>query len=101
MLEHSAVFCGKVFSIRWTWLSFEVLRRVVRRTLMTEAVSSFETSVGIHEIAWHNDPEDSHLHIRRSENLKSYHKMRHIILMFITMPTKAHIFINYFWYDLP
>jgi hypothetical protein len=38
--------------------------------MMMEAVSTFETSVNIYQNAWCNIPEDSHLHIRRHENLK-------------------------------
>jgi hypothetical protein len=38
-----------------------------------EAVSS-ETSVNFHQTTWRNTPEDSHLRIRRRENLK-FHKV--------------------------
>jgi hypothetical protein len=40
--------------------------------VMMEAVSSSETSVNIYQTTRHNIPEDSHLHIRRRENLKSH-----------------------------
>jgi hypothetical protein len=39
--------------------------------LMMEAVSTSETSVNIRQITRRNIPEDSHLHSRRRENLKS------------------------------
>jgi hypothetical protein len=39
---------------------------------MMEAVSTPETSVNFYQPAWRYNPEDSHLHIRRRENLKSY-----------------------------
>jgi hypothetical protein len=40
---------------------------------MMEAVSTSETSVNFYETTRRNIPEDSHLHIRRRENLK-YHR---------------------------
>jgi hypothetical protein len=40
--------------------------------LMMEAVSTSETSVSIHQTTRRNIPENSHLHIRRCENLKSH-----------------------------
>jgi hypothetical protein len=40
--------------------------------LMTEAVSSSETSVNIFQTTWRSIREDSHIHIRRRENLKSH-----------------------------
>jgi hypothetical protein len=39
-----------------------------------EAVNTSETSVSFYETTWRNSPEDSHLHTRHPENLKS-HKM--------------------------
>jgi hypothetical protein len=39
--------------------------------LMMEAVSTSETSVDFYETTWRNILEDSHLHARRRENLKS------------------------------
>jgi hypothetical protein len=41
-------------------------------TLMMEAAVTSEKSVNFYQTTRHNNPEDSHLHIRRSENLKSY-----------------------------
>jgi hypothetical protein len=39
--------------------------------LMIEAASTSETSVNFYKTTRRNNPEDSHLHIRRRENLKS------------------------------
>jgi hypothetical protein len=39
-------------------------------TLMMEAASTSETSVKFHQTTRRNNPEDSHLHTRRRENLK-------------------------------
>jgi hypothetical protein len=38
--------------------------------MMMEAASNSETSVNFHQSALHYNPEDSHLHTRRHENLK-------------------------------
>jgi hypothetical protein len=38
---------------------------------MMEAASSSETSVNFYQTTRRNNPEDSHLHARRRENLKS------------------------------
>jgi hypothetical protein len=37
-----------------------------------EAAGSSETLVNSHQSTWRNNPEDSHLHTRRRENLKSH-----------------------------
>jgi hypothetical protein len=42
---------------------------------MMETGSTSETSVNFYQTTRRNNPEDSHLHIRRRENLKS-HKLR-------------------------
>jgi hypothetical protein len=39
---------------------------------MMEAVSTSKTSVNLYQTTRRNNPEDSHLYIRRRENLKSY-----------------------------
>jgi hypothetical protein len=39
--------------------------------LMKEAARTSETSVYFYQTARRNNPEDSHLHTRRRENLKS------------------------------
>jgi hypothetical protein len=71
------------------WLSSGMLRRVVWQkfsevsdvlpastirviALMMEAVSTSITSVNFYETVRRNIPEDSHLHTRRRENLKSH-----------------------------
>jgi hypothetical protein len=41
-------------------------------TLMMEAASTSETSVNVHRTARRNNPEDSHLHTRLREELKSH-----------------------------
>jgi hypothetical protein len=43
-------------------------------TLMMEAASTSETSVNFYQTTQRNNPEDSHLHTRRRENLKSHLK---------------------------
>jgi hypothetical protein len=48
----------------------------IRVTLMTEALSSSETSV-LTRVTQHTFPEDSILHSRRRENLKSYSVLFH------------------------
>jgi hypothetical protein len=37
-----------------------------------EAASTSETSANFYQTARHNNPEDSHFHTRRRENLKSH-----------------------------
>jgi hypothetical protein len=44
--------------------------------LMMEAASTLETSVN-YQTTWRYNPEDSHLHTRRRENLKSYKYIVH------------------------
>jgi hypothetical protein len=41
-------------------------------TLMMEAARTSEKSVNFYQTARRNNPEDSHLHTRRRENLKSH-----------------------------
>jgi hypothetical protein len=50
----------------------EVRTASIIRTLMMEALSTSETSVILYETTRRNIPEDSHIHTRRRENLKSY-----------------------------
>jgi hypothetical protein len=40
--------------------------------MMMEAASTSETSVNFYQTTQRYNPEDSHLHTRRHENLKSY-----------------------------
>jgi hypothetical protein len=40
--------------------------------VVMEAASTSETSVTFYQITRRNNPEDSHLHTRRRENLKSH-----------------------------
>jgi hypothetical protein len=37
-----------------------------------EAASTSETSENFYQTTWRNNPEDSHLHTRSRENLKSH-----------------------------
>jgi hypothetical protein len=39
---------------------------------MMEAANTSETSVNLYQTTRRNDPEDSHIHIRCRENLKSH-----------------------------
>jgi hypothetical protein len=41
-------------------------------TLMMKAARTSETSVKFHQTTLRNNPQDSHLHTRRRENLKSH-----------------------------
>jgi hypothetical protein len=43
--------------------------------MIMEAVSVSETSISFYETAWRNIPEESHLHTRRYENLKTHLKL--------------------------
>jgi hypothetical protein len=45
---------------------------VSNHRLMMEAASTSETSVNFYQTTRRNNPEDSHLHTRRRENLKSH-----------------------------
>jgi hypothetical protein len=46
--------------------------RVINIALMMEAVSTSETLVNLYQTTRRNIPEDSNLHNRRGENLKSH-----------------------------
>jgi hypothetical protein len=50
----------------------EVLTTSIVIALMMEAVSTSKTSVNFYETTWRKMPEESHLHTRRRENLKSH-----------------------------
>jgi hypothetical protein len=51
----------------------------LNHSLIMEAVSTSETSVNFYQISERNIPENSHLHNRRRENLKSHssNELRH------------------------
>jgi hypothetical protein len=53
--------------------------------LMMEATSISETSVNFYQNTWHNNPENSHLHTRRRENLKSHKDFFEIVLFLMTL----------------
>jgi hypothetical protein len=66
---------------RAVWRNFtdvsEVLTASIIRAMiaqMMEAASTSERSVEFYETARRNIPEDSYLHTRRRENLKSHHE---------------------------
>jgi hypothetical protein len=46
---------------------------------MMEAASTSETSVNFYQTTRSKNPEDSHIHTRRSENLKSQEMKRHLL----------------------
>jgi hypothetical protein len=48
---------------------------------MMETVSSCETPVNIYQTTRRNNPEDSHLHSRRRDNLKSHLRYRMLLLL--------------------
>jgi hypothetical protein len=50
---------------------FWVMRRVLLIALIMQAASTSETSVNVYHTTRRNNPEDSHLHTRLRENLKS------------------------------
>jgi hypothetical protein len=50
----------------------EVLAASIIRAIITEAARTSETLVNFYQTTWHYNPEDSHLHTHRRENLKSY-----------------------------
>jgi hypothetical protein len=49
---------------------FDRIELLKGTALMTEAPSTSETSVNFYHTTLRNNPEDSHLHTRRRENLK-------------------------------
>jgi hypothetical protein len=49
-------------------LATSIIRTIA---LMMEAASTFETLVNFYQTTWRNNSEDSYLHSRRRENLKS------------------------------
>jgi hypothetical protein len=62
-------------------LTASIIRTII--TLMTEAASTPETSVNFYQTTRRNNPEDSHLHTRRHENLKSQHAFILLIRLLI------------------
>jgi hypothetical protein len=51
----------------------EALAASIIIVLMMEAASTSETSVNFFQTTRRYNPEDSHLHTRHRENIKSYH----------------------------
>jgi hypothetical protein len=58
---------------------------------MTVAASTSETSENFHQTTGRNNPEDSHLHTRRRENLKS-----HLIFVYVCVNYVCCILWRYF-----
>jgi hypothetical protein len=50
-----------------------IIRAITLIALIMEAASTSETSVDFYHTTLRNNPEVSHLHTRRRENLKSHH----------------------------
>jgi hypothetical protein len=48
-----------------------------------EAASTSETLVNFYQTTWHYNPEDSHLHTRHRENLKSNEAVCVNVLTFV------------------
>jgi replication fork clamp-binding protein CrfC len=63
----------------------EVLAPSNIRALMMESASTSKTSVKFYQTTRHTIPEDSHLHARRRENLKSHQ----IFDVFVFHPPQA------------
>jgi hypothetical protein len=63
---------------RWTLWRTHILEVIfmfaasIIRALLMGVASTSETSVHIYQTTQHNNPEDSHLHTRRRDNLKSH-----------------------------
>jgi hypothetical protein len=66
---------------------------------MTEAASTSETSVNFYQTKRRNNPEDSHLHTRRRENLKSHKENGNLIALTKTFREKNKTAWNR-WKDL-
>jgi hypothetical protein len=75
---------------------------------MMEAASTSETSVNFYQTTRHKNPEDSHLHTRRRENLK-YHKQKRRFRymwpsscirtkLFVLLDTKVYTCFIFFFY---
>jgi hypothetical protein len=73
------LFAVAAFMYTCTSLSFLILSEPPIIVLMMEAASTSETLVNFYQTTWHDNPEDSHLHTRRCENLKSHTNFHTII----------------------
>jgi hypothetical protein len=64
------LICSTVYSGRSLLTSrFTIIRALI--TLVMEAVSTSKTLVDLYQTVQHYNPEDSHLHTHRREDLKS------------------------------
>jgi hypothetical protein len=70
--------------------------------LMKETANISETSANVYQITWSNNPEDSHLHTRRRDNLNSQltsmyfqqPKLKYVDVMFKRVLKSANITIK-------
>jgi stress response protein YsnF len=74
-----AVFWVVAGVYRYKFTIFTEVRNASVIDLMVEAVQTSETSVNLYQSAWHCNPEDSHLHTHRRENLKSNKAKKQLI----------------------
>jgi hypothetical protein len=75
-----------------------IIRAMSLIVLMIEAANTSETSVKIYQATRRNNPEDSHLHTHRRENLKSYHSST--LLHYFTHPAPSLICIVFGYFPL-
>jgi hypothetical protein len=69
--------------------------------LMMEAASTSETLVNFYQTTQCNNPEDSHLHTRRRENLKSHFtKKTAVAVVFVTRPNSYSFMFSSFLYNI-
>jgi hypothetical protein len=78
--ESSGMYCH-VLNCMSTDVS-EVRAAFIIRTIMIEAARTSETSVDIQLITRQYIPEDSELHTRRRENLKSHRGGGYVLVLF-------------------
>jgi hypothetical protein len=62
-----------------------VLASSIIKAMMTEAASTSETSINFYQTTRRYNPEDSHLHTRRRENLKSYKLYFYLTLLALSI----------------
>jgi hypothetical protein len=66
----------------WVVATFSLVVWAKKALIMKEASTS-ETSVNFYQTTRHNNPQDSHLHPRRRENLKC-HLVTIVLQLFLT-----------------
>jgi hypothetical protein len=60
---------------------------IILIALMMEAASTSETTVNFYQTTRRNNPEDSHLHTHRRENVKSHLETLYVYRHFMTVAT--------------